>query len=155
MDVTIDDSYKYTVKNAEDKKGFHIKQATLALGTDVNLVFYYTLDDGKKVTDYDFALTENSSASNKVLEQGYDNAKKMNYVIIPHILPNQLSTMYTLAVTPKNESQAVMTLTYSPYTFMKAKIERDTTEGSKQETLKKLCKSLYAYCKAANALLNQ
>lgn len=154
MNVTIDDSYKYTVKNAEDKKGFHIKQATLALGTDVNLVFYYTLDAGKADTDYDFALTD-GSASNKVLEYGYDDAKKMNYVIVPHILPNQLSTMYTLAVTPKNESEAVMTLTYSPYTFMKAKIERDTTAGSKQETLKKLCKSLYAYCNAANKLLNQ
>ena len=49
-------SYAYTLTVAEDTKGFSLKQATLKFGTDIQLVYFYELADGKSNDDFDFEL---------------------------------------------------------------------------------------------------
>lgn len=133
--------YDYTLTEAADTNGFDIRQATLQLGTDVQLVYYYELIGGKTYNDFTFELV----GSDKDLEFGYDNDKGLNTVTIRHILPYELNQMFMLKVTPKNSSSPVMTINYGPFSYCKAKIEHGST------AIKNLCKSLYYYWEAASS----
>lgn len=140
--------YDYSLQKASDTQGFHIKEATLALGTDVYVLFYYRLDEGMTPEDYSFSLIDDSG---KELVSGYDENRGMNYVMIPRILPYELSNMYTFTVTPKNGTDPVVTLNYGPYSYLKAKINRETPTAA-MENLKLLCKAMYHYCETAKTL---
>ena len=136
-------NYDYSLEEASDTKGFNIQQAALQLATDVHLVYYYKLTDNKTNDNFTFELV----GSDKELEFGYDNDKGMNTVKIKNILPYELNQMFKLQVTPKNESDPVMTINYGPFSYCKAKIEHGST------SIKNLCKALYHYWDAANNLV--
>lgn len=136
-------NYDYSLEEASDTKGFNIQQAALQLATDVHLVYYYKLTDNKTNDNFTFELV----GSDKELEFGYDNDKGMNTVKIKNILPYELNQMFKLQVTPKNESDPVMTINYGPFSYCKAKIEHGST------AIKNLCKALYHYWDAANNLV--
>ena len=137
-------SYAYTLTVAEDTKGFSLKQATLKFGTDIQLVYFYELADGKSNDDFDFELI----GSTKTIEFGYDDYYGMNTVTVRHILPYELNQMFPLKVTPVNESEPVTTISYGPFSYCKSKIENGSA------SIKNLCKSLYYYWDAADKMVN-
>ena len=50
--------YKYTLTREKDNGGFHLKQATLLLGTYISLLFTYETDEGKDVEDFDILIDD-------------------------------------------------------------------------------------------------
>ena len=137
-------SYAYTLTVAEDTKGFDLKQATLRFGTDIQLVYFYELAEGKSNDNYIFELV----GSNKTIEFGYDDQYKMNTVTVRHIMPYELDQMFPLKVTPVGESEPVTMISYGPFSYCKAKIEHGST------AIKNLCKALYHYWDAAEKMVN-
>ena len=137
-------SYAYTLTVAEDTKGFDLKQATLRFGTDIQLVYFYELAEGKSNDNYIFELV----GSNKTIEFGYDDQYKMNTVTVRHIMPYELDQMFPLKVTPVGESEPVTMISYGPFSYCKAKIEHGST------AIKNLCKALYHYWNAAEKMVN-
>lgn len=135
-------NYAYKMEHAEDTKGFKLKQASLALGTDVSLIYSFKLEEGKKVSDYEFKV----EGTDKKPVIGYSDYFKTDCVMIENITPNELNQMYTLTVTPKGESASVYTLTYGPFSYCKSKIAKGG------ESVKNLCKSIYYYWEAASKL---
>jgi len=136
--------YGYSFKQAADTKGIYLKQAALNLGTDVSIVYYYELDEGKTTSNFIFNLVD----SNKNLEYGHDDQKGMDYVVIRDILPTELHQMFTLRVTPMDESTPVTEISYSPFSYCKSKIENPNSPTA----IKDLCKSLYYYWYAATKM---
>lgn len=134
-------AFDYTVNRADDTKGFHLRQVTLNLGSEVSLVFFYDLDEGKTKEDYEFTLTN----ANNELKFDYEASYfKSEYVMVCDIMPEELGKQFTLSVTPKGETQSVTTISYSPLTYCKNKIEK-----SPSENLRNTCKAIYYYWKAA------
>lgn len=135
--------YTHTVVSADDTKGISIDSTTLLLESQTELRIYFTLEDGKSMDDYTFSL---NGAPNKV-RIDYNSTKKKYYAAIEDIGPAALDTMYTLTVIPKNETDAVIKLTYSALSYVKTVQELDTTSAS----LKQLMKALYYYNVQADA----
>lgn len=138
------DAYGYSFKQAADTKGIYLKQAALNLGTDVSIVYYYELDEGKTTSNFVFNLVD----SNKNLEYGYDDQKGMDYVVIRDILPTELGKSFTLTVTPVDDTTPVTEISYSPFSYCKSKIENPNSSTA----IKDLCKSLYYYWYAATKM---
>ena len=86
-------AYSYELNNQED--GLQVGKASLLLGTDVSIRFYYQPGAGKTAEDYSLFL---EGYLENELTLGYDQDKGMYYAEIEHISPRDLGRMYTLVI---------------------------------------------------------
>ena len=104
-------------------------------GADNSLYVYFTLDEGKKVTDYVFTL------DNETVVPVLDSGNK--YCIAVNNVPaKNLGDMHTFAV---SRGGVTYTLKYSVLSYAKNKIKNGAEET------RNLCKALYLYYQASKA----
>lgn len=137
--------YKYTLTREEDNGGFHLKQATLLLGTYISLLFTYETDEGKGIEDFDILIdgcdisTSKTTPAGETIEVGYNDVLDKQCMVIGNIEPYRWNEMHTLKVRPKGQSQVVCTLSYGPLSYCYSKLQKGNNK------LKNLCTAIYKY----------
>lgn len=135
--------YKSSKTVAEGDIGINVLGASLLLESETELRFYFTLEAGKSMDDFIFKIKGNS----KTLTFGKNG--NYNYVSIKGITATELSSMFTLIVTPKDGTEPVATITYGAFTYVRTQLK------SEDEKLRNLVKALYLYARAASDYMDK
>ena len=138
-------AYRYELKDQED--GLQVGKASLLLGTDVSIRFYYQPGAGKTAEDYSLFL-EGYLENELIL--GYDQDKGMYYAEIEHISPRDLGRMYTLVIceasAPDTDSP-VATIDFGALSYCCSMIQNEEAADASRN----LSRAIYNYYEAANA----
>ena len=129
----------------EDTKGIQLMSASVLVDSETELRFYFGLEEGKTMDDYTFQLK--NSTKELVCEE---DAKGNHYVSIKGIKATELSSMFTVIVTPKEETEPAITFSYGVLTYVKTQLEY-----SKKENTINMVKALYQYAQAAAAYVSK
>ena len=129
----------------EDTKGIQLMSASVLVDSETELRFYFGLEEGKTMDDYTFQLK--NSTKELVCEE---DAKGNHYVSIKGIKATELSSMFTVIVTPKEETEPAITFSYGVLTYVKTQLEY-----SKKEKTINMVKALYQYAQAAAAYVSK
>ena len=138
-------AYSYELNNQED--GLQVGKASLLLGTDVSIRFYYQPGAGKTAEDY--LPTQEGYLENDMI-LGYDQDKDMYYAEIVHISPLDLGRMYTLVIYEAPEpdfDNPIATVTFGALSYCRSMIENEEASDASRN----LSKAIYNYYEAANA----
>jgi len=148
-------AYSYTLNDRED--GLRIKEATLLLGTEISVRFYYQPGEGKTAEDYRF-FTE----SGEEAESGYDSRKKLYYTTVEAFSPRNLGRNSRLVIITKEAASALgsgsgatdiqplATVDFSPMSYCRGILESEQS----LEASKNLCKAICYYFQAVKAYLD-
>ena len=138
-------AYRYELKDQED--GLQVGKASLLLGTDVSIRFYYQPGAGKTAEDYSLFL---EGYLENELTLGYDQDKGMYYAEIEHISPRDLGRMYTLVIceasAPDTDSP-VATIDFGALSYCCSMIQNEEAADASRN----LSRAIYNYYVAANA----
>ena len=140
-------NYQHNVVTNDKDHGFLLDYATLILGSEVSLRFYYHTDDNYGLSDFDVKITD-QGGNEVTYTTGYNLDKDLNYIMIPNIKPIELGCMYNLMVSTGNAS--LVDLSYSPLSYCYSKLSR----SGRPEKSRDLCKALYKYYKAVYECIN-
>ena len=138
-------AYSYELKDQED--GLQVGKASLLLGTDVSIRFYYQPGAGKTAEDY--LPTQEGYLENDMI-LGYDQDKDMYYAEIVHISPLDLGRMYTLVIYEAPEpdfDNPIATVTFGALSYCRSMIENEEASDASRN----LSRAIYNYYEAANA----
>ena len=138
-------AYSYELKDQED--GLQVGKASLLLGTDVSMRFYYQPGAGKTAEDY--LPTQEGYLENDMI-LGYDQDKDMYYAEIVHISPLDLGRMYTLVIYEAPEpdfDNPIATVTFGALSYCRSMIENEEASDASRN----LSRAIYNYYEAANA----
>ena len=138
-------AYSYELNNQED--GLQVGKASLLLGTDVSIRFYYQPGAGKTAEDY--LPTQEGYLENDMI-LGYDQDKDMYYAEIVHISPLDLGRMYTLVIYEAPEpdfDNPIATVTFGALSYCRSMIENEEASDASRN----LSRAIYNYYEAANA----
>ena len=138
-------AYRYELKDQED--GLQVGKASLLLGTDVSIRFYYQPGAGKTAEDY--LPTQEGYLENDMI-LGYDQDKDMYYAEIVHISPLDLGRMYTLVIYEAPEpdfDNPIATVTFGALSYCRSMIENEEASDASRN----LSRAIYNYYEAANA----
>ena len=138
-------AYSYELNNQED--GLQVGKASLLLGTDVSIRFYYQPGAGKTAEDY--LPTQEGYLENDMI-LGYDQDKDMYYAEIVHISPLDLGRMYTLVIYEATEpdfDNPIATVTFGALSYCRSMIENEEASDASRN----LSRAIYNYYEAANA----
>ena len=130
--------YQHRVDTNDKDHGFLLDYATLILGSEVSLRFYYHTDENHDVSDFNVYITDGAGHEFDYTT-GYSTDKNLHYIMIPNIKPIDLGYMYKLVVDAGNER--LVNLNYSPLSYCYSKLSRE----GRPEKSKDLCKALYKY----------
>ena len=135
IDSTLADVDLSTISDAtvNTPEGLNYYGTSLMTTSATAIRHYFTLAEGKSINDYTFKYGENTL--DPVAKSAY------YYVEISGITAAQLGDSFTLTINDAN------TLTYSPYTYVKAVLN-----GTYDAKLQNLAKAIYHYGQAADAL---
>ncbi len=148
-------SYSYVLNDKED--GLRIKEATLLLGTEISVRFYYQPGEGKTAEDYRF-FTE----SGEEAESGYDSRKELYYATVEAFSPRNLGRNSRLVIITKEAASALgsgsgatdiqplATVDFSPMSYCRGILESEQS----LEASKNLCKAICYYFQAVKAYLD-
>ncbi|MBQ6590580.1 MAG: hypothetical protein IJH93_03430 [Lachnospiraceae bacterium] len=148
-------SYSYVLNDKED--GLRIKEATLLLGTEISVRFYYQPGEGKTAEDYRF-FTE----SGEEAESGYDSRKDLYYATVEAFSPRNLGRNSRVDIFTKEAASALgsgsgatdiqplATVDFSPMSYCRGILESEQTP----EASKNLCKAICYYFQAVKAYLD-
>ena len=147
LNEEIPDLSKYASEKTvtEDTKGIQLMSASVLVDSETELRFYFGLEEGKTMDDYTFQLK--NSTKELVCEE---DAKGNHYVSIKGIKATELSSMFTVIVTPKEETEPAITFSYGVLTYVKTQLEY-----SKKENTINMVKALYQYAQAAAAYVSK
>ena len=141
-------AYQYAYTSGGEE-GFRFKKASLILGTDVSIRFRFVPGAGKKVSDYDLILKDDRTG--KTLQFDTEDDTDAGSVLLTHITPKELGTMFTLQAYRAGEAgsgKPEATITYGALSYCKMVLDSADTAGE----IRNLCKSLYLYSQAADRL---
>lgn len=140
-------NYQHSVVANDKDHGFLLNYATLILGSEVSLRFYYHTDDNYDVSDFNVEITD-QGGNEVTYTTGYNADKDLSYIMIPNIKPIDLGCMYNLVVSAGNTR--LVDLNYSPLSYCYSKLSRE----GRPEKSRDLCKALYKYYKAVYECIN-
>ena len=136
-------SFRHSVNLNDVDHGVELQYATLLLGSDVSLRYYFSLGDGYYVSDFNIVVRdrENNDVDYTI---GFNEDKNLHYITIPNIKAIDLGNKYTLLIS--TDAAQLVDLEYSPLSYCYSKL--NNPNGSAKA--KDLCKALYKYCKAVH-----
>lgn len=124
-----------------DEANIQFYGASLVLNSKTTLRFYFTLTEGKSISDFKFGeYTVHSRTTNGTL---------MYFVDIDDIAPHQLNSDRSVAVTD-SQGNDILTVTYNPMWY----IQRQYHSTANSAKFKNLLQAMYNYYLAADIYAN-
>ena len=143
---------KYAASYTQEGK-ITLSGMTLVLFAETALRAGFELSEGYTMKNFAFSAykVDSIGAVISTITDGYTGIyKNVDYFDIPNIKPDELDDIYKIVVSDKESGNEILSMTYSPFTYIARKLNVENPDADTQK-LQKVVTAMYRYNQAAEA----